>query len=143
MFAIPIAPTSSATAPRPSSSVVNWPFAAARASSTSDGRLTLTPLGSCGLAVAAQQVRDRGHVVLAAANVDLGRLRQLPEQPLGDRQRDEHDRVQRRVEHDGVEDPDDDEPGVAEVDHHVAADVVDLQRRRGLGAEHDLREALG
>jgi hypothetical protein len=30
MFAIPIAPTSSATAPSPSSSVVNWPCAAAR-----------------------------------------------------------------------------------------------------------------
>ena len=44
MLAIPIAPTRSATAPRPSNSVVNWPLMAARASSASDGRLTWTPL---------------------------------------------------------------------------------------------------
>ena len=56
MFAIPIAPTSSATAPRPSSSVVNWPLAAARASSTSDGRSTPTPLASCGSAVGASRL---------------------------------------------------------------------------------------
>jgi hypothetical protein len=37
MFAIPIAPTNKATAPSPSSSAVNWPFAAARASSAADG----------------------------------------------------------------------------------------------------------
>ena len=53
MFAIPIIPTSSATAPRPSSSVVNWPLAAARASSASDGRETWTPSGCWGSAVAA------------------------------------------------------------------------------------------
>ena len=52
MFAIPIAPTSSATAPSPSSRVVNWPLAAALASSTSDGRLTWTPSGFCGSASA-------------------------------------------------------------------------------------------
>ena len=55
MLAIPIAPTSSATAPSPSSSVVNWPFAAARASSTSDGRLTSTPDAFCGSAVGASR----------------------------------------------------------------------------------------
>ena len=103
--------------------------------------MTLTPLGSCGLAVGGQQVRDRGHVVLGAADVDLAGLGQHLEQPLGDRQRDEHDRVQRGVELDRVEDPDDDEPGVADVDHHVAADLGDLQRRGGLEPEHDLRVA--
>ena len=55
MFAIPIAPTSSATPPSPSSSVVNWPFAAARASSASDGRLTCTPSGFWGSAVGASR----------------------------------------------------------------------------------------
>ena len=55
MFAIPIAPTSRATAPRPSSSVVNCPLAAARAFSTSDGRLTSTALAFCGSAVAASR----------------------------------------------------------------------------------------
>ena len=55
MLAIPIAPTSSATAPSPASSVVNWPLAAARASSASDGRVTSTPLASWGSAVAASR----------------------------------------------------------------------------------------
>ena len=59
MLAMPIAPTSSATAPRPSSSVVNWPLAAARASSASDGAGDLTPLGSCGVGGRGQQVGDR------------------------------------------------------------------------------------
>ena len=67
MLAIPIAPTSSATAPRPSSSVVNWPLAAARASSASDGRLTLTPRGILRVGGRRQQVGDRGHVVLTFA----------------------------------------------------------------------------
>jgi len=56
MFAIPIAPTSSATAPSPTSRVVNWPLASARASSASEGRLTSTPEGSWGSAVAASRL---------------------------------------------------------------------------------------
>ena len=51
-FAIPTPPTSSATAPRPSSSDVNAPFAAAFASSASDGRETSISSGCSGCAVA-------------------------------------------------------------------------------------------
>ena len=59
-FAIPTPPTSSATAPRPSSSDVNAPFAAARASSASDGRLTYTSSGCSGLAAPATMSRTAG-----------------------------------------------------------------------------------
>ena len=98
MFAIPIAPTSNATAPSPSSSVVNCPFAAARASSASDGRLTCTPSGFWGSAVAREQVRDLGHLVDVGAHVDLGRVRLRPEQLLCDRQPDECGAVETGIE---------------------------------------------
>ncbi len=141
MFAMPIAPTSSATAPSPSSSVVNWPLAAARASRMSEGRLTSTPEAFCGSAVGASRFETSTDVVDVRPDVDLRRVRLQLEQSLGDGQADERGRIERRVEDRGFHDPDDVEPGIAEVHHHMAADVVDLEDARRLVAEHHLREA--
>ena len=52
MLATPIAPTSSATAPRPRNRVSSAPSASARAVSASEGWETLTWLGFSGLACA-------------------------------------------------------------------------------------------
>ena len=57
-LAMPTPPTMSATAPSPRNSAVNAVAAAARASSASDGRVTVTPLGSSGLAVAPEHRAD-------------------------------------------------------------------------------------
>ena len=142
MFAIPIAPTSSATAPRPSSSVVNWPLAAARASSASDGRLTWTPSGVWGSAVGASRFRDLLDVVDVGAHVDLRRVRLGLEQPLRDRQRDERVGVERGVEQRRLEDPDHGEPRVAEVHLTWPPTGLICEDAGGLGAEHDLRVAI-
>ena len=56
-LAMPTPPTRRATAPRPSSSAVSAWSVAARASSASDGRVTCTSFGACGLAVAGSTVR--------------------------------------------------------------------------------------
>ena len=56
-LAMPTPPTSSATAPRPSSSEVNAPFAAAFASSASEGRETATCSGFSGSAEAGSSER--------------------------------------------------------------------------------------
>ena len=50
MLATPIAPTSSATAPRPKNRVLNAALASAWATSASEGWDTSTPLGFSGLA---------------------------------------------------------------------------------------------
>jgi hypothetical protein len=57
VFATPTPPTSSATAPRPSSSPVNALSVASWAASASEGRDTLTSLGACGFAVAPSTAR--------------------------------------------------------------------------------------
>src|SRR3954453_17775386 len=68
MLATPTAPTIRATIPSPRKRLSNAPAAAARAVSTSDGGLTLTSLGACGLA--GGEAGGRG------VDVDLvGRLR--------------------------------------------------------------------
>ena len=126
MLAMPIAPTSSATAPRPSSRVVNWPLAAARASSASAGRLTWTPSALWGAAVGASRPRDPVDVVDVRAHVDLRGVRPDAEEALGDGQRDEHGGVERGVEEHGLEDADDREPGAVDEDEDVAADAGDL-----------------
>ena len=59
VLATPTPPTSSATAPRPSSSPVNASSAACLAASASDGRDTSTSFGASGLAVAAEHRPDR------------------------------------------------------------------------------------
>ena len=143
MLAIPMAPTSSATAPSPSSSVVNCPLAAARASSASDGRDTSTPLAFCGSAVGASRSATCVDVVDVGPHVDLRRIGLGLEQALGDRQRDEHGGVERRVQQGRLHDPDHVEPGVAQVHQDVAADRVDLQDAGRLGPEHDLGIAAG
>ncbi len=53
MLATPTPPISTAIAPRPRTRLPSALVAAARATSTSEGRLTWTALGSAGLAVAA------------------------------------------------------------------------------------------
>ena len=57
-FAIPMPPTSSATAPRPRNSVVDDAATASRAVSAADGWLTATPPGFSGFAVGPSRVRD-------------------------------------------------------------------------------------
>ena len=142
MFAIPIAPTSSATAPRPSSSVVNWPLAAARASSASDGRLTWTPSGFCGSTVGASRFETCVDLVDVGAHVDLRGVGLRLEQPLGHRKPDERGAVEAGVEDHRLHHADHVEPGVAEEHLDVAGDVADLQRGGRLGSEHDRRVAL-
>ena len=57
VLATPIPPTSSATAPSPTSSPVNASSVACWAASASEGRETSTSLGACGLAVAPRTPR--------------------------------------------------------------------------------------
>src|SRR5437588_4414311 len=136
MLAIPIAPTINATAPSPSSSVVKCPLAAARASSTFDGRLTWTPSGFWG-PVVGEQVRHLRHVVDVGADVDLRGIRRQPEQPLGHRQPDEDIGVQRRIQHNRLEDPHDGEPGAAVEKLDVNTRATALKRSGSLGPKHD------
>ena len=55
-LAMPIAPTTSATPPRPRKSAVDEPATATRAASASDGRLTETSSGASGFAVGASRL---------------------------------------------------------------------------------------
>ena len=59
VLAMPIPPTSSATAPRPRNSPVSAESAAARAASASDGRLTWTSSGLAGLTAEGSSARTR------------------------------------------------------------------------------------
>ena len=122
---------------------MNAPFAAARASSASDGRLTSTSSGCSGLAARRDDVAHRRQPLGVGAQVDRRRVGVDAEQLARDRQADERRAVDPAVERHRREDPDDGPVAVADPDLRLRGDGAQAEPARGDRAEHDGREALG
>ena len=150
MLATPTAPTISATTPSPRKRLSNAPAAAARAVSASDGWLTLTSSGACGVGGRREQRLHRRDMVGVRAHVDRARRAGLPlaldeadvaEVPLGGRVADQSAGVDVGLQRRGRQDARDVEPLASQPDPLVGEDAVDAEPLRGDRAEHGDRLA--
>ena len=115
-FAIPMPPTSSATAPRPANSAVDAVATASRAVSAAEGWLTAAPPGTCGSGRRAEERGDLGGRVDVGADVDPARVAVVAEQRGGDGEADERGPVDLRRERQRVQDAGDGEQAAADQD---------------------------
>src|SRR5262249_32690303 len=122
-LATPTPPISSATAPRPSTRLPRALVAAARAMSTSEGRLTWTAFGSAGVGGRGQHPLHRGRLARVRAQVNPGVAAGAAEHRGGGREAHEHRVVDFRCEGYRPEDPDDGEVAAGNVDLHGEAQV--------------------
>jgi len=132
-LAMPIPPTSSATAPSPRNRVVVEPAMANRAASASDGRLTDTSSGSRGLVGAGQHTGHAGGPVGLGPHVDAARVAVEAEVPGGDGHPDQRGVVQLGRQFERLQDADDGVPPLAQV--HLGAPVR-LAMPRNFAAEY-------
>src|SRR5262249_31842818 len=144
VLATPMPPTSSATAPTPSSRPVNATLTAALAASASEGRDTSASLGCAGVALGASSGRPasarcvclRALTAVGAAAAGGGRAVDAEVAPGGG-PADQGAQVQLRRQRDRIEDADHGEPAAAEPDLTVRPRLADAQTVRRQAAEHD------
>ena len=139
-LAMPIPPTSRATAPRPRNSDVNAVLAASSAASASDGRRRLDLLGRLRVHGGRQHAANGVDGAFLGADVDPLRSDVVADDVgLGCRDADDGAAIEPFGCGDGVQDADHGEPVVTDSDPQLVGDVDDPELLGGHRAEHDGR----